>query len=214
MASVVIVMVTRAPAALVSWVPVTEWTVPRGGDDHLGRLPNPKSKTPAKSKTPDPFVFVFLDFVRLEPEPISSPALVGEAMNLVREPDAGNPPARFDEREVETEHGMRLLRHRRGNPETEYAEAYPTAPPLDSTVFRVVFRVFRPDGGPRKCRRDCGYSTAAGSGGRRSSRRARSGGEGGKGSLLRRASARRDHVRQAPYLKADISRRYQGIAVG
>jgi hypothetical protein len=24
---------------------------------------------------------------------------------LVREPDAGNPPVRFDEREVETEHG-------------------------------------------------------------------------------------------------------------
>ena len=32
---------------------------------------------------------------------------------LVREPDAGNPPVRFDEREVETVH---------------------TAPPLDSTV--------------------------------------------------------------------------------
>ncbi len=37
-------------------------------------------------------------------------------MNLVREPDAGNPPVRFDEREVETEHGMRLLRHRPGKP--------------------------------------------------------------------------------------------------
>ena len=36
-------------------------------------------------------------------------------MNLVREPDAVNPPVRFDEREVETEHGMRLLRHRREN---------------------------------------------------------------------------------------------------
>jgi hypothetical protein len=55
-------------------------------------------------------------------------------MILVREPDAGNPPVRFDEREVETEHGMRLLRHSRGNPETEYVEAYPTAPPLDSTA--------------------------------------------------------------------------------
>jgi len=54
-------------------------------------------------------------------------------MNLVREPDAGNPPVRFDEREVETEHGMRLLRHRRGNPDPDYVEAYPTAPPLDST---------------------------------------------------------------------------------
>ena len=58
-------------------------------------------------------------------------------MNLVREPDAGNPPVRFDEREVETEHGMRLLRHRRGNPDPEYAEAYPTAPPLDSTHKRI-----------------------------------------------------------------------------
>ena len=57
-------------------------------------------------------------------------------MTLVREPDAGNPPVRFDEREVETEHGMRLLRHKRGNPDTEYAEAYPTAPPLDSTPRR------------------------------------------------------------------------------
>ena len=40
-------------------------------------------------------------------------------MNLVREPDAGNPPVRFDEREVETEHDMRIVRHRRGNPATE-----------------------------------------------------------------------------------------------
>jgi hypothetical protein len=57
-------------------------------------------------------------------------------MILVREPDAGNPSVRFDEREVETEHGMRLLRHNRGNPDPEYVEAYPTAPPLDSTVSR------------------------------------------------------------------------------
>ena len=27
-------------------------------------------------------------------------------MNLIREPDAGNPPVRFDERRVETEHGV------------------------------------------------------------------------------------------------------------
>ena len=33
-------------------------------------------------------------------------------MNLVREPDAGNPPVRFDEREVETEHGGRTIGHR------------------------------------------------------------------------------------------------------
>ncbi|MGA2618341.1 MAG: hypothetical protein ABSF26_12075, partial [Thermoguttaceae bacterium] len=43
-----------------------------------------------------------------------------------------------DEREVETEHGMRLLRPKRGNPETDYAEAYPTAPPLDSTLLPFV----------------------------------------------------------------------------
>ncbi len=58
-----------------------------------------------------------------EPHSLPASSLVGETMNLVREPDAGNPPVRFDEREVETEHGMRLLRHRRGNPETEYADA-------------------------------------------------------------------------------------------
>jgi hypothetical protein len=40
-------------------------------------------------------------------------------MTLVREPDAGNPPVRFDEREVETEYGMWIMRHRRGNPDTE-----------------------------------------------------------------------------------------------
>ena len=37
----------------------------------------------------------------------------------VGEPGAGNPHAGFDEREVETEHGMRLLRPERGNPDTE-----------------------------------------------------------------------------------------------
>jgi hypothetical protein len=64
---------------------------------------------------------------------------VGEIMTLVREPDAGNPPVRFDEREVETEHGMRPVRHRPGNPAPEYGETCPTAPLLNSTVFRIVF---------------------------------------------------------------------------
>jgi len=32
---------------------------------------------------------------------------------------------------------MRLLRHSRGNPDPEYVEAYPTAPPLDSTHLRI-----------------------------------------------------------------------------
>jgi hypothetical protein len=67
---------------------------------------------------------------------------------LVRKPDAGEPHVRFDEREVETEHGMRLLRHSRGNPETDYVEAYPTAPPLDSTSFPPPIAAFRES---RKC---------------------------------------------------------------
>jgi hypothetical protein len=75
--------------------------------------------------------FVPLGLVRLQARTRNFPwANVGI---LVRKPDAGKPPVRFDEREVETEHGMRLLRHSRGNPETDYVEAYPTAPPLDST---------------------------------------------------------------------------------
>ena len=45
--------------------------------------------------------------------------IVCSSVKSVGEPDAGNPHVRFDEREVETEHGMRLLRHSRGNPETE-----------------------------------------------------------------------------------------------
>src|SRR5437764_11620539 len=52
---------------------------------------------------------------------------------LVREPDAGNLHVRFDEREVETEQGMRYLATK-GKP--GYSEIPPpktTAPPLDST---------------------------------------------------------------------------------
>ena len=65
----------------------------------------------------------------------TSPSLlVGETMNLVREPDAGNPPVRFDEREVETEHGMRLLRHRRGNPEHRICRSLPHRPRHLSTL--------------------------------------------------------------------------------
>ena len=41
----------------------------------------------------------------------------------VGEPDAGNPQVRFDEREVETEHGRRILRHVRGNPDTEVSRS-------------------------------------------------------------------------------------------
>src|SRR5438045_5884503 len=45
------------------------------------------------------------------------------ARTLVREPDAGNRPVRFDERGVKTEHGRRILRHNRGNPETEVSRS-------------------------------------------------------------------------------------------
>jgi hypothetical protein len=53
---------------------------------------------------------------------------------LVREPDAGKPPVRFDERGVKTEHGRRILRHNRGNPETEVSRSLP---------HRVTPRLYR-----------------------------------------------------------------------
>ena len=40
------------------------------------------------------------------PQPANTQLLVGDRVNhLVRKPDAGNPHVRFDERDVETEHG-------------------------------------------------------------------------------------------------------------
>jgi hypothetical protein len=58
-----------------------------------------------------------------EPERSGSDSTDGRRFTIVclsvkpvGEPDAGNLPVRFDEREVETEHGMRLLRHRPGKP--------------------------------------------------------------------------------------------------
>ena len=53
-----------------------------------------------------------------EPAQTSPSSLVGESMNFVREPDAGKPPVRFDEREVETDHGRAseaLANERAGN---------------------------------------------------------------------------------------------------
>ena len=45
-------------------------------------------------------------FGLVRPDPtLEARRVVGESVILVREPDAGNPPVRFDEREVETEHG-------------------------------------------------------------------------------------------------------------
>src|SRR5215470_994862 len=52
---------------------------------------------------------------------------------LFREPDAGNPPVRFDEREQETEPSQTGLRRRRENFVTSHRETKATAPVLDST---------------------------------------------------------------------------------
>ena len=50
---------------------------------------------------------------------------MGLTAKPVGEPDAGNPPVRFDEREVETEHGMWIMRHERGNHDTELCQSLP-----------------------------------------------------------------------------------------
>jgi len=52
---------------------------------------------------------------------------------LFREPDAGNPPVRFDEREQETESSPTGLRRRGESPVSSHREAKATAPVLDST---------------------------------------------------------------------------------
>src|SRR5215470_14298959 len=52
---------------------------------------------------------------------------------LFREPDAENPPVRFDEREQETEPSQTGLRRRRENFVTSHRETKATAPVLDST---------------------------------------------------------------------------------
>src|SRR5262250_2909962 len=52
---------------------------------------------------------------------------------LFREPDAGNPPVRFDEREQETEPSQTGLRRRRESFVRSHRETKATAPVLDST---------------------------------------------------------------------------------
>ena len=52
---------------------------------------------------------------------------------LFREPDAGNPPVRFDEREEETELSQTGLRRRGESPANRHRKATVTAPLLDST---------------------------------------------------------------------------------
>jgi hypothetical protein len=54
-------------------------------------------------------------------------------VSLFREPDAGNPPVRFDEREPETEPSQTGLRRRRESFVIRHREANTTAPVLDST---------------------------------------------------------------------------------
>jgi len=54
-------------------------------------------------------------------------------VRLFREPDAGNPPVRFDEREEETELRQTGLRRRGESPANRHREATVTAPLLDST---------------------------------------------------------------------------------
>ena len=69
------------------------------------------------------------------PEPCSDVAdgVTQTIVCLFREPDAGNPPARFDEREEETEPGQTGLRRWGENPANRHREATVTAPLLDST---------------------------------------------------------------------------------
>src|SRR5215831_19214401 len=52
---------------------------------------------------------------------------------LFREPDAGNPPVRFDEREQETESSQTGLRRRRESFVSSHRETKATPPVLDST---------------------------------------------------------------------------------
>jgi len=54
-------------------------------------------------------------------------------VGLFREPDAGNPPVRFDEREQETEPSQTGLRRRRESFVSSHRETKATAPVLDST---------------------------------------------------------------------------------
>ena len=54
-------------------------------------------------------------------------------VSLFREPDAGNLPVRFDEREQETEPSQTGLRPRRESVVSSHRETKATAPVLDST---------------------------------------------------------------------------------
>src|SRR6266550_8231082 len=70
---------------------------------------------------------------------------------LFREPDAGNLPVRFDEREQETEPRQTGLRRRRESFVSSHREAKATAPVLDSTRsnFRSMARSWLTRKSPR-----------------------------------------------------------------
>jgi len=63
-------------------------------------------------------------------------------VGLFREPDAGNPPVRFDEREQETELCQTGLRRRCKNFVNSHRETNATAPVLDSTQISQLFTIF------------------------------------------------------------------------
>lgn len=69
-----------------------------------------------------------------ESRPKQRQSVVCRRVKPVGEPSAGEPHARFDEREVETEYGVRLFRHQWGNANTE---------PCHSLTYRVTSRRYR-----------------------------------------------------------------------
>src|SRR5215831_13397190 len=69
---------------------------------------------------------------------------------LFREPDAGNLPVRFDEREQETELRQTGLRRRCESFVNSHRETTVTAPVLDSTLHFTHRRVVSVIRGPRK----------------------------------------------------------------
>src|SRR5271157_5160608 len=77
--------------------------------------------------------------------PFPSPHLT----SLVRKPGAGNPPARFDERGVETEHGRDDVApaHERAGQQGTQTSTYTTAPHLDSTIDASCVPVAAPSFG-------------------------------------------------------------------
>lgn len=75
-------------------------------------------------------------------------------MRLFREPDAGNPPVRIDEREEETERCQAGMRRRSESSANRHRETTVTAPLLDSTHLTCKTELSaptlcRPDANPK-----------------------------------------------------------------